>query len=382
MPPPYRVPPGVSSHSVAAPGPSSTGSVPAVDDAQAWDDFCDQLRRAGHTALEAATDPLEAAEGLRFVTRLLSAAVDMTVAYADPARPAFVRLMTDRRKFYGDNPDTDYDYASIRGRHGYRIAGERGTSSYLACCVYGRNEDGSTRIVANVSDRDLDLTDGRFEIVLSADRPDDLGTATWVQLTPDADVAIVRQYYLDRSAETPATFDIWCTDQVGPPPPVTGEWMARRLRAAGTFVSLGTEFSAAMAAQLEAQPNGVVIDSEASTVAGFYPTPDNKYVGGWFQLADGEALEVTGRPPDTRYWSLLLMSRWMESLDTSFHTTILNCSQVELEDDGTFRILVADRDPGVANWLDTAGHRQGYVLFRWMQATGITRPEFRVVPLD
>jgi hypothetical protein len=158
--------------------------------------------------------------------------------------------------------------------------------------------------------------------------------------------------------------------------------MARRLRAAGTFVSLGTEFSAAMAAQLEAQPNGVVIDSEASTVAGFYPTPDNKYVGGWFQLADGEALEVTGRPPDTRYWSLLLMSRWMESLDTSFHTTILNCSQVELEDDGTFRILVADRDPGVANWLDTAGHRQGYVLFRWMQATGITRPEFRVVPLD
>jgi hypothetical protein len=72
----------------------------------------------------------------------------------------------------------------------------------------------------------------------------------------------------------------------------------------------------------------------------------------------------------------------MESLDTSFHTTILNCSQVELEDDGTFRILVADRDPGVANWLDTAGHRQGYVLFRWMQATGITRPEFRVVPLD
>ncbi len=117
-------------------------------------------------------------------------------------------------------------------------------------------------------------------------------------------------------------------------------------------------------------------------MAGFYPTPDNKYVGGWFQLADGEALEVTGRPPDTRYWSLLLMSRWMESLDTSFHTTILNCSQVELEDDGTFRILVADRDPGVANWLDTAGHRQGYVLFRWMQATGITRPEFRVIPID
>lgn len=352
-----------------------------MDEAAAWDEFCDQLRRAGHTALDSASDPLEAAEGLRFVTRLLSAAVDMTVAYADPSRPAFVRLMTDRRKFYGDNPDTDYDYLSIRGHHRYRISGVRNSSAYLACCVYGRDGSGGTRIVANVSDRELTVVDGRFEIVLAAERPDDLGSATWVELTPDVDVAIVRQYYLDRSTEEPAELHVECLDDVGRPPVLTGDRVARRLRAAGAFVSLGTEFSAAMASQLEQVPNQVVVDSEAGAVAGFYPTPDNKYVGGWFQLGDDEALVVTGRPPETRYWSLLLMSRWMESLDTSFHTTILNCSQVELEPDGSYRIVVAHRDPGCANWLDTAGHRQGYVLFRWMQATGITRPEFRVVPL-
>jgi len=347
----------------------------------AWDDFCDRVRRSGHEAIDGAADPLEAAEGLRFVTRLLSAAIDMTIASADPARPAFVRLMTDRRKFYGDNPDTDYDYVSIRAAHRYRISGERNTSSYLACCVYGREPDGRTRIVANVSDRDLDVVDGSFALVLSAERPDDLGTATWVELPPDADVAIVRQYYIDRSSETPATLSIECLDDVGPPPALTIDRIGRRLEAAGTFVELGTTFSAAMAAQLEARPNEVVVDSEASAVAGFYPTPDNKYVGGWFHLGDDQALEVTGRPPETRYWSLLLMSRWMESLDTSFHTTILNCSQVELDVDGSFRILVAHRDPGCANWLDTAGHRQGYVLFRWMQAADITRPRFRVVPL-
>lgn len=353
--------------------------------ADAWHDFLDGLREAADTVLgpRGASDALEEAEGFRFLTRLTSAAFDMFVEYGDTAHPSFVRLMTPHRKFFGDNPDTFYDYASIQGRRRYRIAGTRGTSSYLAFCIYGRTEEGRTRIVANVSDDQLTIgPSGRFELVLTPS-PEGAGSpGTEVQLSADVEAVIARQYFLDRDVEQPAEFTITCDDDVSAPGPLQIEALARRLRAAGDFVRTGTTFSALVADGLAARPNELTVDSEAASVAAFYPTPDNKYVGGWYRLGPDDALVIEGRPPQTRYWSLLLMSRWMESLDTDHHQTILNNRQVALESDGSFTIVVAHSDPGVANWLDTAGHREGYVLFRWMQATDITAPTFRVATFD
>jgi hypothetical protein len=353
--------------------------------ADAWGDLLDGLRDAADTILgpNGAQSALEEAEGFRFLTRLASAALDMFVEYGDTAHPAFVRLMTNHRKFYGDNPDTFYDYASIQGRRRYRIAGTRGTTSYLAFCIYGRTEGGQTRIVANVSDRDLPVdSEGRFELVMSLDEPRASDRATWVKLEPDVEAVIARQYFLDHDTEHPAEFTIVCEDDVPVPGPLQIEPLARRLRAAGEFVRNGTTFSAHIAHDLAARPNEVTVQSEAAAVAAFYPTPDNKYVGGWYRLGADDALVVEGTPPDTRYWSLLLMSRWMESLDTEHHQTLINKHQATLEPDGSFRIVVAHQDPGIPNWLDTAGHTQGYVMFRWMQATGITPPTFRVARLD
>ena len=200
-----------------------------------------------------------------------------------------------------------------------------------------------------------------------------------MQTEPYAQAVIARQYFLDRSTETPAAFRIECVDAVPPPPPLRGEHVARRLHAVGTFVETGAAFSAFAAQGLSALPNEVTIDSEAAAIAAFYPTPDNKYVGGWYRLGPDEALVVEGTPPESRYWSLVLMSRWMESLDAQHHQVVLNSHQVALEPDGTFRIVVAHRDPGCTNWLDTDGHDEGYVFFRWMQASGVTQPTFRVV---
>ena len=37
-----------------------------------------------------------------------------------------------------------------------------------------------------------------------------------------------------------------------------------------------------------------------------------------------------------------------------------------LEADGSVRFVIAHRDPGVPNWLDTAGHDVGTVGVRWV----------------
>jgi len=64
---------------------------------------------------------------------------------------------------------------------------------------------------------------------------------------------------------------------------------------------------------------------------------------------------------------------------------VLNASSAALEPDGTVRILVAGRDPGAVNWLDTAGHATGYVIVRWLLPDvpgSPVAPEVRVIRID
>ena len=179
-------------------------------------------------------------------------------------------------------------------------------------------------ILANVSDAELVFAeDGSFEIILSAERPD--GAANWLQLEPAAATLVTRQYFADWETETPARFNI-----------------------------------------------------EADGLASLFATPDNQCVGGWYQLAEDEALVMSGRAPTCRLGRTALEPR-LESREFLHRSVCLNHSQVELEADGTFRIVVAHRDPGTPNWLDTAGHSEGGVVFRWLLPEGdLPRPTLAV----
>jgi hypothetical protein len=48
--------------------------------------------------------------------------------------------------------------------------------------------------------------------------------------------------------------------------------------------------------------------------------------------------------------------------------------------DGSVRVIIAAVDPGDGNWLDTAGHAHGFVLFRWLLADECALPTGEVVP--
>ena len=60
----------------------------------------------------------------------------------------------------------------------------------------------------------------------------------------------------------------------------------------------------------------------------------------------------------------------------------LNRAQTTVDDDGTFTVVVAHRDPGVPNWLDTEGRPFGLVFWRFFLPEGpIDVPQARVVPV-
>ena len=44
----------------------------------------------------------------------------------------------------------------------------------------------------------------------------------------------------------------------------------------------------------------------------------------------------------------------------------MNRAQTRLEPDGSWRMVVAHRDPGVANWLDAAGRTHGTLYWRFL----------------
>jgi hypothetical protein len=73
---------------------------------------------------------------------------------------------------------------------------------------------------------------------------------------------------------------------------------------------------------------------------------------------------MTGRLPPCRFANVALWNMHMQTLDYRFRRTSLNRAQLRLEPNGSFRVAIARRDPGLPNWLDTEGHGLGIVFWR------------------
>lgn len=346
----------------------------------AWHALLDLLREADQTFLTGARADLDAlgvAEGYRHLTHLLSYALDLYLE-ADPERPAFTSLASPTRKILGDNVDSRYFFAPLRGDRRYRIDGQRGDEDYLAFCVYGGPPDGawSTRVLANVSQRELACdAAGRYTLTLA---PDAAG-ANAIRLEPDAVCVIAREYYADRATARPGTFTITALDPPPAPPLADDAWTARGLRAAATFIR--------DTIQITPLPGGLPPNHLGPAMAWNphqpgWGTPDNVYSLGLFRLDPDEALVIEGRSPPCTYWGAQVWNRYMQSLDYRYHRVSLNHAQTRLEADGSFRLVIAHRDPGLPNWISTAGHREGLVFCRWLQADSLPdQPHTRLIRL-
>jgi hypothetical protein len=92
----------------------------------------------------------------------------------------------------------------------------------------------------------------------------------------------------------------------------------------------------------------------------------NIYAGGVYELEADEALVIESRVRvDPQYIGFHLSNLWGESHDFANHQSSLNGHQAEIDEDGVLRWIVAHRDPGVPNWVDTTGHREGFMAPRW-----------------
>lgn len=351
-----------------------------VMDGRAWSDFCRALERAGEAVLREGSpdDAFDRAEGFRYLSRLTRVALESYIEFADPAAPVLRRPAHETVKIGADNPDNHYQSAAISGEHRYRLSGTRGTVHYLGFGTYAGNYGSSGRSgqTGYVEAADLEIaSDGSFEIELACEAP---ASGNWLPMEPDTSSLIVRQTFQDRAHERIADLRIERIGADGPPAPLTPEKLDAGLAAAAAYVAGTANLFCDWAEAFKQRPNELPPFDPAKASAA-HGDPHIRYYHGYFELAADEALLVEFTPPRCDYWNFQLNNHWMESLDYRHHRIDVNHHGAVKEPDGSVRLVVAARDPGHPNWLDTAGHARGTMCLRWIRADAHPTPRTRVV---
>jgi hypothetical protein len=339
-------------------------------------------------------DELDAVEGFRYVFHLLSEGTELFLE-GDPERPRFSSIVTPARKFLGDNADAIYHQAVIRGDRAYRVTGTRDREAYISFTIHGPDPAGGIngKVLADMNDRQFEVdADGKFELILSADeRP-----GNWVKLDPEARIVLVRSYFLEQTSaqNDPATrvrLQIEPLDDPGPAPVLDDATLAQRMLDTIAFVratSLGVrvfgEANPTPVPFVSNEPNSVGTPSSfRSAGIAAAGAVDIFYSSGTFDLGPDDALIMEGTMPDCDFANLVLWNPHMQTLDYRSRRSSLNSAQMDLGADGSFRIVISERDPGVPNWIDTGGHRRGTMFWRFLlPKEDPATPQCRVVPVS
>ena len=230
----------------------------------------------------------------------------------------------------------------------------------------------------NLSNLNLDAA-GRYDVLISgAERPDGY-EGDWWQLDPSAVGLASRQVSSDWSVEESSTLTIERVDKPVGRPRASAEDLEKRLRG----LVPQTEFLALMFPDHVEQlrQEGYVNRLKVFDV-GFGALAGQFYYEGAFDLADDEALIIESPvPAKCQYRSLILTNDVFETIDWYNNHSSLNDAQALPDADGKLRIVVSAKDPGVRNWLDTAGHRRGVIQGRWTECDSQPMPEVCKVKL-
>lgn len=386
---------------------SGSTVITAPDDAWAMDDGASEAFQnlltsvdfAGSEAysasqIEDANLPHE--ETYQYLLELLAASIEMQLSKGDPSEPEFTDWMGDYRKFLGDSPDARYLTAPIDSNYDYELTFDMGDADYLGVVIYDTNPltgwnratDSLYVLAENVGNtKRIRLASGN-----SSDQTTNQADGFELQLSETAHAVMVRTYRFDGSVEESCHITIAVSSSTESKSHGSNQTQRRtsagdarsvekRLTNTSRFFNETWQGSRALARATAATANSFERPAEVSPdfVGIFYPTPDNSYHGGAFDLAPDEHLVIEGKAPEAAFWSLTLQNHWMQSLAPRTGKASLRGDELVLRD-GRYRIWIGALPPPEGeNWLSTGGLKQGLVAIRYLLATAEEAPSARVV---
>lgn len=388
----------------------------------AFDDLIANLQAARDTIdhpefFPPAPSPRVLAEGYRYLAGFLHHGVERGF-HEDPDFPAFRNALSIFNKSTIENCDAIYFYAPIDGRKRYRVtgrvedfrhwrgeprrAGVRAAPQYLIFEVATGPMAGDSGSLSElmpgsrVGFGTIDSSalrvedDGTFELLLGPEAPSGYdGNFICTRKPPSrkkpdsgdryAEYVSGRQLFYDWANEEPIDLAIECLDTAGQhPPAMTPARASANMRRMGSIIRGQMRFwlefyEVILNANETQEPGGryfMPVNSYNQPNAASSDTGggmrSNIYAGGMFDLAEDEALYIEATyAGDPVYTSMHLGNLWGESPDYANHQSSLNLQQMYVGPDGAQRWVVAHRDPGVQNWIDTTGLPRGFLSHRW-----------------
>jgi hypothetical protein len=345
----------------------------------AWRQFCRTIEATGAEALAKTLthDEVDLAEGLRHLARMSTLALLGSLENKDAAHPYLWPALDPHRKMGGDNPQGLYLSGPVNGTDTFRLRGTMGNPRWVSIIV-SQNGPPPYGAVLFLPDLEID-DDGAFEVLLSPEPQ----PGNWLRTDERSTGVLVRQFFATPDRVEP--FELSLENLTAPAdlaaPLSLGAAVAGVRRAAGLFGVMVPMM------QGELLDKGATLNSFATDIGD--PTSESGGVPGGnavtarWSLGPDEALVVRVTPPQPcAYWDVQVGNGWYESFDYRQRFSGLTCEGAHLEPDGSVVLVVSDRDPGVANWLEAAGHRDGHIAIRWQLSEGnLPIPDTEVVPV-
>ena len=330
-------------------------------------------------------DPLLRQEMYKQLFMSMSAAY-LGLFVGDAAHPDFWPVFNQAYPLGSANPDDAYYLATLGGDGVYKISGYRGTVRTIDFQIgIGGWYAGDNHFAPALANYDIDTLhinkkDGSFEVVLSAERPAGY-QGDWWKLDPRATYVMVRQISYDWLHEIDGRLAIERLDRAATKPRLSAQEIEANLRRISSWAENWTVLP--LERIIKNHRDGGMVNKlnvvDFSGVGGF---TIQKYIDGLFEVDADEALIYeTELPKHCRYWNIVVNDMLMDTIDYANRQSSLNGYTARLDKDGKFRAVISATDPGVPNWLDSAGYKQGTVFGRWKQCSSYPTPTLTRIKL-
>jgi hypothetical protein len=314
---------------------------------------------------------------------LLEAVASETISALgqDADHPVFLPSINFYLNIGQPNADTTYRSATVEPGGTYRIRGELGSLRILSLGLFDPMPIGPALNLPVPTYYDFKKlkvdSNGRFDVLLSPERP--AGYAgDWWQLKPHTTQLLLRQVAFDWVTERDPRISIERLDRPVERPRPSAEELKKRLDTLGDQISQMALLFVNHVEQL--RNDGYINKLKRFDVSHMGGLVGQFYYEGAYDLKPDEALIVEAKvPTGCSYWSIILTNDLYETTDWYNNQSSLNGSQVRVDSDGVVRYVVSAKDPGVPNWLDTAGYKSGAIQGRWTECSATPIPSVRKV---
>jgi hypothetical protein len=287
---------------------------------------------------------------------------------SDANYPKILRFMAPAHRWFGrdvpgsrwggDSPDFIYRIIPIAHGGRYEIRG-RPTCEDPPTVSFQLIATRAAPVSLGVLDS-LGMTKNESgELVITIDETAADGRANHLQTQPGVDHVMIRDELGDWLNQKPHDFRV---RRLNAPDraPLSEEELAQRA-AQGALDSIYYTYYTTQSGAGQ-WPNEVRTPVSSRAFGGM---PTQWGTKGNLYLRDDEALVVTANAAGAVFRNAMLTDVFHMSINYGSSTSSLNMFQMAADDDGRFTYVVAHRDPGAHNWLDTNGLTRTIFGHRW-----------------